>query len=112
MILFNECFVGTRRKDAVILSHKLFEKIFSCGATCGFVTHYFELSLEDPRLISLVAQISDDGLEKRTYHIRRCPPDGLAHARSIAEQCGATYEKLMKLIGKSDEACGRNPFKK
>lgn len=112
VILFNECFVGTRRKDAVILSHKLFEKIFSCGVTCGFVTHYFELSLEDPRLISLVAQISDDGLEKRTYHILRCPPDGLAHARSIAEQCGATYEDLMKLIGKSDEACGRNPLKK
>ena len=94
LVLFNECFVGTRRSDAVVLSEKVFEKLFGLGATCGFVTHFFELSMRNSRLISFVADISEDGTERRTYRILRKSPDGLAHARSIADACGATYEKL------------------
>jgi len=95
LILFNECFVGTRRSDAVILSEKVFARIFEFGATCGFVTHFFELPMRDNRLISLVADVMGDGTERRTYCILKKSPDGLAHARSIAAACGATYEKLL-----------------
>lgn len=95
LVLFNECFVGTRRSDAVVLSEKVFEKLFGLGATCGFVTHFFELSMRNSRFISFVADISEDGTERRTYRILRKSPDGLAHARSIADACGATYEKLI-----------------
>ena len=95
VLLFNECFVGTRRGDAVILSEKVFEKIFSLGATCGFVTHFFELALRDKRLLSFVAEAMDDASEQRTYRIVRRSPDGLAHAHSIAVSCGATYAHLL-----------------
>lgn len=95
LVLFNECFVGTRRGDAVLLSEKVFEKLFEFGATCGFVTHFYELSMRDSRLISFVADIMDDGTERRTYRILKKSPDGLAHAHSIVAACGATYEQLI-----------------
>ena len=96
LVLFNECFVGTRRSDAVVLSEKVFERLFEAGTTCGFVTHFFELPMRDSRLISFVADISQDGTERRTYHIVKRSPDGLAHAHSIAVACGATYDQLIE----------------
>ncbi len=95
LVLFNECFVGTRRGDAVLLSEKVFAKLFEFGATCGFVTHFFELPMRDSRLVSFVADITEDGTERRTYRILKKSPDGLAHAHSIAAACGATYEQLL-----------------
>ncbi|MBQ9745901.1 MAG: hypothetical protein IJW21_03685 [Clostridia bacterium] len=95
LLLFNECFVGTRRGDAVLLSEKIFARLFELGATCGFVTHFFELPLRDERLVSFVAEVSGDDSERRTYRISRRRPDGLAHAHSIAVRCGATYEQLL-----------------
>ena len=95
LVLVNECFVGARHGDAVVLSERLFEKLFAIGATCGFVTHLFELPMRDARLVSFVADISQDGMERRTYHISKRSPGGFAHARSIAIACGATYEQLL-----------------
>lgn len=95
LALFNECFVGTRRGDAVLLSEKVFAKLFEFGTTCGFVTHFFELPVRDSRLVSFVADITKDGTEQRTYRILKKSPEGLAHAHSIAVACGATYEQLV-----------------
>ena len=95
LVLFNECFVGTRRSDAVVLSERVFTRLVEFGATCGFVTHFFELPMRDSRLISFVADITEDGTERRTYRILKKSPDGLAHAHSIAIACGATYEQLL-----------------
>ena len=98
LVLFNECFVGTRRGDAVLLSEKVFAKLFELGATGGFVTHFFELPMRDSLLVSFVADVADDGTERRTYRILKKSPDGLAHAHSIAAACGATYEQLIAEI--------------
>ena len=103
-VLFNECFVGTRRADAVELALDVLERLRTCGASGGFVTHYFELSQRDPRLVSLVAEVAADGSEKRCYRITKRPPDGLAHAESIARACGVTYEKLSELLAAEERS--------
>jgi DNA mismatch repair ATPase MutS len=95
LILLNECFSGTRRSDAVIISEKIFKIIFDMGATCGFVTHFFELPMRDNRLISFTADIVANQTAKRTYRIVKRNPEGLALASSIVETCGATYEQLL-----------------
>lgn len=100
LVLLNECFVGTRRSDALILSEKLFEKFLECGTTCGFVTHLYELPMRDRRLISFVAQTSQDLGEQEhcTYHIINRSPESSAHAHNIAIAGGATYEQLIEKI--------------
>ncbi len=102
-VLFNECFAGTRRADGVALSLKLIGRLYDIGCTGGFVTHYYEISEHDGRLISLVAGVGSDGEKDdiRTYKISACPPKGTAYARSIAERCGVTYCQLKEIIAGS-----------
>lgn len=103
-VLFNECFMSTRRVDGVKLSLNLLNKLFEIGCCGGFVTHYYEIPEHDLRLISLVAGISSDGQEdKRTYKITRRPPSGTAYARSIALKCGVTFDQLKELIQNTSE---------
>ncbi len=98
LVLFNECFAGTRHSDAVILSERMFEKLSVSGATCGFVTHLFELPMRNQSLISFVAECLQDGTERRTFQIVKRSPKELANAHSIAVACGATYEQLLSEI--------------
>ena len=98
LMLFNECFAGTRHSDAVILSEKLFEIITASGATCGFVTHLYELPQRNKSLVSYVAECSQDGTGHRTFRIIKRSPYELADAHSIAVACGATYEQLLAEI--------------
>ncbi|HBL85163.1 MAG: hypothetical protein A2Y17_01335 [Clostridiales bacterium GWF2_38_85] len=99
-VLFNECFMSTRRIDGVELSLKLFDKLFEIGCSGGFVTHYYEIAEKDERLRSFVAGVKTDGDKDdiRTYKISECPPKSTAYARSIAEKCGITFERLQELI--------------
>lgn len=98
LVLFNECFAGTRQSDAVILSERLFEVILKIGATCGFVTHLYELQQRNKSLVSFVAECSQDGTGHRTFRIIKRSPYELANAHSIAVACGATYEQLLAEI--------------
>ncbi len=98
LMLFNECFTGTRHSDAVILSERLFEVILTSGATCGFVTHLYELPQRNRSLVSFVAECCQDGTGRRTFRIIKRSPYELADAHSIAVACGATYEQLLAEI--------------
>lgn len=96
-VLFNECFTSTRRVDAVKLSLNLLNRLFAIGCSGGFVTHYYEIPEHDGRLISLVAGVLS-GSDVRTYKITRQPPSGTAYARTIAIQCGVTFDQLKEFI--------------
>jgi DNA mismatch repair ATPase MutS len=54
-----------------------------------------ELNLDSPNVkaASLVVQ-SDGG--KRSFKIKVAPPEGMSHARDIAEKYGVTYEMLTR----------------
>jgi DNA mismatch repair ATPase MutS len=104
-ILFNECFVGTRRADGVRLAVKLLDKLNEIGCTGGFVTHYYEIAENRGNIVSLVAGVKSSGGKDdvRTYKITESPPGKTAYARSIAEKCGVTFELLSEVIAKHEK---------
>lgn len=104
-VLFNECFVSTRRVDAVELALNLLNKINEIGCCCGFVTHYYEISEQNDRLISLVAGVESNGEKDdvRTYKILKHQPNGTAYAHSIALNCGVTFEQLKEVIDSNEK---------
>ena len=93
LLLFNECFSSTRRKDTLeILSHYI-AKIRDIGCSALFITHCYELSSIHNNIKALTAGI-DHG-RNRTYIIKEEENGGLAYARDIAIACGVTFEMLI-----------------
>lgn len=103
LLLINELFASTRRKEGVELAVIIIDRLLSAGCTAGFATHLYELAdiykqRDEQRIISLVAGVeAGENGGVRTYKISACPPDGLAYAHDIAVACGITYSQLEEL---------------
>ena len=106
IILINESFASTRRKDGIKISMYYLRKFNEIGCSVGFVSHYYEipelLNVTGKCIESLRTGISDDG--KRTYQVFRDTGNGWAYARDIALKCGMTYEQIIAEFG-GDAEC-------
>ena len=104
LVLLNESFTSTRRKDSVEIAVYYINKFNEIGCSVGFVSHFYEIpeiyKNGENNIISLRSGIGESGA--RTYKITERKGDGLAYARDIAQKCGMTYEQLIKDIIKSD----------
>lgn len=102
LVLLNESFTSTRRKDSVEISVRYIKKFDEIGCSVGFVSHFYEIPEiyrnGDNNIISLRSGIGEGGT--RTYKITEQRGDGLAYARDIARNCGMTYEQLVNDIHK------------
>lgn len=96
LVLLNESFTSTRRKDSVEISLHYLKKFDETGCSVGFVSHFYELPELHKNVISLRSGIGEGGA--RTYHIYEQKGDGLAYARDISRACGTTYEQLMESV--------------
>ena len=96
LVLLNESFTSTRRKDSVEIAVNYIRKFDELGCSVGFVSHFYEIpeiyKNGGNAIISLRSGIGDGGA--RTYKISEQKGDGLAYARDIARNCGMTYEQL------------------
>jgi len=96
LVLLNESFTSTRRKDSLEIAVRYINKFDEIGCSVGFVSHFYEIpeiyknGVND--IISLRGGIGGGG--ERTYKITEQRGDGFAYARDIAEKCGVTYEQL------------------
>ena len=91
VIIINEIFASTTLKDAEQLGRHMMDRLASLGAFCVVVTFLDELARHGKETVSMMSLVRDG---KRTFEVRRKPPDGLAYARQAAERYGLTYEKL------------------
>ena len=98
LVLLNESFTSTRRKDSVEIAVYYIGKLDKIGCSVGFVSHFYEIpeiyKNGDNDIISLRSGIGEGGA--RTYKITERRGDGLAYARDIAKKCGMTYEQLIE----------------
>ena len=96
LVLLNESFTSTRRKDSLEIAMHYINKFDKIGCSVGFVSHFYEIpetyNNGKNDIISLRSGIAGDGV--RTYKISEQKSDGLAYARDIAKNCGMTYEQL------------------
>ncbi len=98
IIIMNEVFTSATVHDGLILSQILMDTIAERDVLGVCVTFIDELATANDRVVSMVASADPDDPALRTYRIRRRSPQGLAHAASIAEKHGLTYERLKERI--------------
>ena len=97
LVLLNESFTSTRRKDSVQISLHYLRKFSATGCSVGFVSHFYELPEIDKSIVSLRSEVGEGGA--RTYSISEKQGDGLAYALDISRACGTTYEQLLENMG-------------
>ena len=98
ILILNEVFNSTSLKDAIFLSTRILTKIIALDALCVCVTFIDELAALSKTSVSMGSTVKPDNVAERTFKIVRRPPDGLAHAISVAEKYGLTYEQLRERL--------------
>ena len=111
LLLLNETFSTTSFEEGFFIARDAVKAILRKGTRCIYNTHMHKLASEIDKLndecasegasvkaASLVA-VSDGG--RRSFKVEVAPPEGLSHARDIAEKYGVTYEMLLQ-AGKED----------
>ena len=105
LLLLNETFSTTSFEEGFFIARDAVKAILHKGTRCIYNTHMHKLASEiDPlnaecaaegasvKAASLVA-VSDGG--RRSFKVKVAPPEGLSHARDIAEKYGVTYRMLL-----------------
>ncbi|MCL1857646.1 MAG: hypothetical protein FWF92_00215 [Oscillospiraceae bacterium] len=109
LVLLNESFTSTRRKDSVDIAVHYIKKFDETGCSVGFVSHFYEIpeiyKNGENNIISLRSGIGENGM--RTYKISEQKGDGFAYARDIAQNCGMTYKQLIADITNNIKTAGK-----
>ena len=98
LMLLNESFTSTRRKDGVQIAVYYLKKLEESGCSVGFVSHYYEIPeiFNSDIIISLSSGIDKEG--RRTYKVKEFSSNGMAYAKDIAYKCGMTYAQIRSEI--------------
>lgn len=109
LVLMDESLSSTSAVEASHIAGEVIIGLSMIGCRCIFATHLHDLAQrvgelnQHPsaraRIDNLVATLKDGEGDRRSYKIVRMCPDGLSHARSIAEKYGVTLESIMKARG-------------
>lgn len=99
-VIINEIFTSAASYDAYIMGRKVIEFLLKLNCSGVYVTHIFELTKGDSRIVSMVAALLDDGSNIRTFRIERKPADGRSYANTIVEKHRMTYQEVKERISR------------
>ncbi len=97
VILLNESFASTTTADGLRIGGEVLDRIAALGAITVFVT-FFEGLATGPARVGLVAAVASGDPARRTYRLHRRPADSRAHAATLADRYGLTYEAVTARI--------------
>ena len=106
LVLMDETLSSTSALEASYIAGEVIIGLSMIGCRCIFATHLHDLAQRvgelnrhpsaRARIDNLVATLKDRESDQRSYKIVRTRPDGLSHARSIAEKYGVTLDSITK----------------
>lgn len=99
-VILNELFTTATTNDALVMGKKVMEHFLKAGCYGIYVTHIQELADETEKIISLVAQVEDNGNgdKKRTYRMAHIKAEGQGYTESLVNEAGLNYESIVKLL--------------
>jgi DNA mismatch repair ATPase MutS len=97
-VIINEIFTSAASYDAYIMGKKVMDFLLRLDCSGVYVTHIFELTKGDSRIVSMVAALLEDGSNIRTFRIERRPADGRSYANTIVEKHRLTYKDVKERI--------------
>lgn len=99
-VIINEVFTSATSYDAFIMGKKVIDYFLKEDCLGVYVTHIYELTKGDGRIISLVACLLDEESNIRTFKIERKPADGRSYANTIAGKHHLTYQEIKERLRK------------
>ncbi len=97
-IIINEIFTSATSYDAYIMGKKVINYFMDLDCLGIYVTHIYELTKEDTRIVSLVAALLSEDSSIRTFRIERKAADGRSYANTIVEKHHMTYQEIKERI--------------
>lgn len=99
-VILNELFTTATTYDAIIMGKEVMKQFLARECHGIYVTHIQELAEETHQIISLVAQITDDGDKKRTYRMLPMKAQGYGYSDSLVREFGLQYEDIAAQLSK------------
>ena len=97
-IIINEIFTSATTYDAHIMGKRVIDYFMDQGCHGIYVTHIYELTKDDDRVVSLVASLLSQDSHIRTFKMERRPADGRSYANTIVEKHRMTYLEIKERI--------------
>ncbi|MCX4091208.1 MutS-related protein [Nocardia sp. alder85J] len=100
MIVLNESFASTTTADGLRIGGAVLDRITALGAVAVFVTFFEGLGAHGSATVGMVATVDPDDPARRTYRLHRSDGTGQAHAATLAQRYGLTYDAVTaRVIG-------------
>ena len=106
LLLLNETFSTTSFEEGFFIARDAVKAILRRGTRCIYNTHMHKLASEisgingesaaEGASVSARSLVALSDGSKRSFKVKVAPPEGLSHARDIAEKYGVTYEMLLE----------------
>lgn len=97
-VIINEIFTSATSYDAFIMGKKVINYFLDADCHGVYVTHIYELTKEDARIVSMVASLSEEDENIRTFRIIRRKADGRSYSNTIVEKYHMTYERIKERL--------------
>lgn len=97
-VIINEIFTSATSYDAYLMGKKAMNYFLDSDCFGAYVTHIYELTKDDSRIVSLMATLKSEESNIRTFKIIRSQADGRSYANSIVEKHHMTYREIKELI--------------
>jgi DNA mismatch repair protein MutS len=98
VVVMNESFSSTALADSLFIGTKVLQQLSELGALCVYVTFVDELASLNACTVSVVAEVSPDDPDQRTFKVARKPANGRAYAAALAGKYGLRYDELRERI--------------
>lgn len=104
VVLLNETYSTTNEENAVFMTEKLANELYSKRIFGLYITHQHGLSESEIPYLNVLIDVNDEN--RRTFKIAKQKSVGGSYARDILIRCGLTVEALEARFGKLDNGEG------